>query len=154
MATLNAGSGGAVRFDTLHIAGWLTGTTIARPTVFFVNGGGYRQFEGIGFTYGSDGIFNGGTIKSIYVSPPGGTTPHHFADLSMPVATFNAYVSTDNTAGFLAAVFAGNDTLQGNNGFAFNDDLDGYGGKDKLYGGLGNDTLQGGSGNDTLDGEG
>jgi Ca2+-binding RTX toxin-like protein len=155
MATLNAGTGGPVRFDTVNIATWLTGApAIATPTIFFVDGAGYRQFEGTGFTYGADGFFNGGTITSIYLSPPAGGTPHHFAGLSMPVATFNAYVDAGDTAGFLASIFAGNDTLQGNNSFAFNDYLDGYAGHDTLYGGLGNDTLRGGQGNDRLDGQG
>jgi len=155
MATLYGGTESAVRMDTLNISAWLTGTVgSSSPTAMFINqpGGIYRQFSGTGFTYGPSGRFNGGTLQSIYISDGSGGEPWGITGMSMPVATFNAYVSAGNTAGFLAAVFAGNDTLNGHNWYAFDDYLNGYGGHDKINGGAGHDTLNGGAGNDTLNG--
>jgi len=156
MATLYGGTESAVRMDTLNISPWLTGTVgSSSPTAMFVNGPGssYRQFSGNGFTYGPSGLFTGGTVTSIYISNGAGGEPWGITGMSMPVASLNAYVAAGNTAGFLGAVFAGNDTLNGHNFFAFNDYLDGFGGHDKINGGAGNDTLIGGAGNDTLNGQ-
>jgi Ca2+-binding RTX toxin-like protein len=155
MATLYAGTESAIRMDTLSIGSWLTGTVgLASATAMIVNGpgGSYRQFSGTGFAYGPDGLFSAGTVNSIYVSNGAGGEPWSIGGLAMPVATLKTYVSTDNTAGFLAAVFAGNDTLRGTNFDAFDDYLDGYAGNDSILGGAGNDTLRGGIGNDTLNG--
>jgi Ca2+-binding RTX toxin-like protein len=141
--------------DALDIGGWLTGSPgYASPTSLFVygSGGSYRQFGGTGFIFGPSGIFTGGTVTSIYVSDGSGGEPWGIVGMSMTVAALKGYVSTGNAAGFLAAAFAGNDTLQGHSYFAFDDYLNGYGGHDKIYGGAGNDTLVGGAGNDSLSG--
>jgi trimeric autotransporter adhesin len=155
MATVTAGRSSPIRFDLLDITGWLTGTVSgSSPTGMIVTSpaGGYRRFAGSGFTFGADGLFSGGTINSVALSASGGE-PWSISGMSMPVATLKAYVAAGNTAGFLAAAFAGNDTLSGNATLAFHDYLDGFGGHDKLYGGNGNDTLNGGLGNDTIDGQ-
>ena len=153
MATLYAGTESAVRMDTLNIGTWLTGSVgSSTPSAMFVNGpgGSYRQFSGLGFAYGATGIFAAGTVTSIYISDGSGGEPWGVTGFAMPVATLKAYVAAGNTNGFLAAVFAGNDSLNGHNFFAFNDDLNGYGGHDTINGGAGNDSLHGGSGNDSL----
>ena len=103
-----------------------------------------------GFTYNPSGVLLGGTITSIYVSDGSGGEPWGITGFAMPVATLKAYVAAGNTNGFLAAVFAGNDSLNSHNFFAFNDDLNGYGGHDTINGGAGNDSLHGGAGNDSL----
>jgi len=144
MATLYGGTESAVRMDTLNIGNWLTGTVGATsPTAMFITqpGGIYRQFSGTGFTYGPTGRFNGGTLQSIYISDGSGGEPWGITGMSMPVATFNSYAAAGNTAGFLAAVFSGNDSLNGHNWYAFNDYLNGYNGHDTINGGAGNDTL-------------
>lgn len=156
MATLYGGTESAVRMDTLNISTWLTGTVgSSSPTAMFVNepGSSYRQFSGTGFSYGPSGLFTGGTVTSIYISNGAGGEPWGITGMSLSVASLNAYVAASNTAGLLGAVFAGNDTLNGHNFFAFNDYLDGFGGHDKINGGAGNDTLIGGAGNDTLNGQ-
>lgn len=153
MATLYGGTESGVRMDTLNIATWLTGTVYdSWPTHMNVAGPGdsYRIFGGTGFTYDRTGRFNGGTLQSVYISDGSGGEPWGITGMSMPVATFNAFVSAGNTAGFLAAVFAGNDTLNGHSWYVFDDYLNGYGGHDKINGGAGNDTLIGGAGNDSL----
>jgi Ca2+-binding RTX toxin-like protein len=142
--------------DTMNIGTWLTGTVPPGwPTSMFVHGpgGSYRQFGGSGFTYSPTGIFATGTVTSIYVSDGSGGEPWGLTGFSMPVATLKSYVAAGNTAGFLGAVLAGNDTLNGHNFFAFDDYLNGYGGHDKINGGAGNDTLLGNTGNDTLEGK-
>ncbi len=153
MATLYAGTESAVRMDTMNIGTWLTGTVDdSWPTHMKVGGPGdsYRIFGGTGFTYSPTGRFNGGTLQSVYISDGSGGEPWGITGMSMPVATFNAYASAGNTAAFLAAVFAGNDTLNGHSWHVFDDYLNGYGGHDKINGGAGNDTLIGGAGNDSL----
>lgn len=153
MATFYAGTESAMRMDTMNISAWLTGTIgSSTPTATFVNGPGssYRQLGGTGLAYGPSGVLMGGTITSIYVSDGSGGEPWGITGFSMPVATLKAYVAAGNTNGFLAAVFAGNDSLKGHGFFAFNDDLSGYGGHDTIDGGAGNDSLHGGSGNDSL----
>jgi Ca2+-binding RTX toxin-like protein len=106
------------------------------------------------------GVFNdviSGTINQIE-SVEDGSTIFTLSGLNMSVATFEGFLATDNSAGFLAAVFAANDTLQGSDnadamaGFAGNDSIAGLGGSDNLSGDAGNDTLDGDAGSDTLNG--
>lgn len=154
MAVLTGGTETAVRLDLLNIGGWLAGTVGTHtPTAMTVNGpgGGFRQFIGTGFAYGGDGLFNAGMVNSIAVSNAGGG-PWSISGMAMPVATLKSYVSAGDEAGFLGAVFAGDDVLSGHATIAFNDYLDGFGGQDRIAGGAGNDTLRGNLGNDTLDG--
>lgn len=156
MATLYAGTEAAVRFDTASISGLLDGPVYdSSPTHMSVgnSGDGYRIFGGTGFTYSASGLFNGGTVTSLYVSNGTGGEPLGIVGMSMPVATLRSYVFTSNTAGFLAAVFAGNDTLNGHSYYAFDDYLRGYNGHDAINGGAGNDTLLGDAGNDTMNGQ-
>jgi Ca2+-binding RTX toxin-like protein len=78
--------------------------------------------------------------------------------LSMSVAQFETFLNAKNSQGFLAAVFAGADTITGSDkadnmhGFAGNDTIDGGDGNDTLGGDAGNDSLIGGLGDDSLDG--
>jgi Ca2+-binding RTX toxin-like protein len=155
MATLYAGTEGPVRMDTADISTWLSGSVYdSSPTHMSISspGGSYRIFGGTGFTFGPSGIFTGGTVTSFYVSTGAGGEPTGVVGMSMSVATLKNYVSTGNSDGFLAAVFANNDTLNGHSYYAFDDFLRGYNGHDVINGGAGNDTLWGDAGNDKLNG--
>ncbi len=140
-----------VNFDTLDI-GYLAAGTASwdSPTRLRIGTDidNFRTYDGAALNY-SGGRFIGGTITQINAYRFGVA---HFtmSGLALPAATFQAYVDAGDTAGFLAAVFAGGDTLVGN---VFNDLLDGFAGHDRINGGGGNDTLRGGAGNDTLTGQ-
>ena len=108
-------------------------------------------------------VFNdviSGTINEIEAVDDGNTI-FTLTGLAMSIPAFKTFLAADNTQGFLAAVFAGNDTLLGSDkqdlsdamaGFAGNDSIVGAGGSDNLRGDAGNDTLDGGGGSDTLTG--
>ena len=155
MATLYAGTEAAVRMDTADIGAMLDGPVYdSSPTHMSIgsSGDGYRIFGGTGLTFSASGLFNGGTVTSLYISNGAGGEPLGIVGMSMPVATLRSYVFTGDTAGFLAAVFNGNDTLNGHSYYNFHDYLRGYNGHDVINGGAGNDTLYGDAGNDTLNG--
>src|SRR5262245_44024302 len=150
MAQLVGSVQGAVNFDTLSIVELATGTASWNsPTRLRIatDADDFRLFDGAGLNY-SGGRFISGTINRI-IDYRSGLAHFIMEGFAMPAATFQAYVDAGNTAGFLGAVFAGNDILSGGK---FNDVLDGFSGEDRLSGGDGNDTLRGGSENDTLTG--
>jgi Ca2+-binding RTX toxin-like protein len=154
MATFNAvNATGPIRFDTFNVASLLAGSTITDEPTIFTRGtdpDNATTFFGTGFNY-SGGLFNAGTINSIS-SVASGQTQYTIGGLAMPVAQFRAFASAGNSQGFLAAAFAGDDTLTGS---AFADHLRGYAGNDMLLNNPGNkdnDTLDGGAGVDTMDG--
>jgi Ca2+-binding RTX toxin-like protein len=129
--------------NTLFVANattWRTGPSALDP-------GTHVDFQGVGFTYSGGGL-TGGTINSI-TSSVAGDFDFQIAGLSLSAATFNAYRSAHDSAGFLAFVFSGNDTITGSN---LDDHLIGYEGSDSLVGLNGNDLLDGGAGSDTLTG--
>src|SRR5215510_1130182 len=141
---------GPTRFDLFNVAQLLAGSTITGSGTTFTRGSdpdNATTFMGTGFTY-SGGLFNGGTIDSIS-SVAGGQILFTITGLALPVAQFRGFVSAHNSQGFLAAIFAGDDTVTGS---AFADLLRGYTGNDKLNGGGNNDTLDGGVGTDSMDG--
>src|SRR5262245_57101816 len=154
MATFSAvNATGPIRLDTFSVASLLAGSTSTNNATTFtrsVNPDNATTFTGTGFTY-SGGLFNGGTINSIS-SVAGGQTQFTIAGLTLPVTQFRSFASAGNSQGFLAAIFAGDDTLTGS---AFADHLRGYAGNDMLLNNPGNndnDTLDGGTGADTMDG--
>ncbi len=154
MATFNAVNGtSSVRFDTFSIASLLMGATLDQTATLFRRGPDadhYTSFAGSGFVY-SGGLFNAGTIDSIS-SVAGGQTQFSITGLSLPVAQFRNFAGAGNSQGFLAAIFAGNDTLIGT---SLADHLRGYAGDDMISnnpGSADNDTLDGGGGADSMDG--
>jgi Ca2+-binding RTX toxin-like protein len=76
--------------------------------------------------------------------------------MNMTVAAYFNYAATNNTEGFMKALLAGADTVNGSGthdklfALAGNDTIYGNGGNDLIYGGVGNDILNGGDGFDTL----
>jgi trimeric autotransporter adhesin len=154
MATLNAvNATGPIRFDTFNIASLLAGPTLTNTPTTFTRGAdadNATSFIGTGFTY-AGGLFTGGTINSIS-SVASGQTQFTIGGLSLSVAQFRGFASAGNSQGFLAAVFAGDDTLTGS---AFADHLRGYAGNDMLLNNPGSndaDTLDGGTGADSMEG--
>ncbi|MGH6962933.1 MAG: Ig-like domain-containing protein, partial [Phenylobacterium sp.] len=104
-------------------------------------------FVGTGFTYVS-GQPAGGTITGIQDSYFGAPV-FDIQGLSIPVATFNAWILAHDNIAAQAAIFTGDDTITGG---PLEDLLRGYGGNDLIQTGGGADTLDGGAGADTLDG--
>ncbi|MEQ1730985.1 MAG: calcium-binding protein, partial [Vicinamibacterales bacterium] len=120
------------------LASTTTGTTTS--TQFHTQNGGYVwTFTGFGFSGGA--IPTGGTITGISFSGGGTVT-----GISYSVAALR---NAAEPGPMLAAIFAGNDTI---NGGAFSDALTGYGGTNVLNGGDGDDLLQTLGVADTLDG--
>ncbi len=121
-------------------------------------GASFDQFTG-NFIYDSSGNLVDGTITG-WARVTGGGLEFKAAGLSLPVTAFLAFLATDDTPGFLNAVFgsadkmtgsAAGDDLRGGNG---DDTIAGSGGNDAISGGGGNDSLLGGAGGDVLFGDG
>src|SRR5215813_2777599 len=160
MATFTAGSS-AVDFNAIDITQLGTATGSAMDTtsthLSFNNlAGTTTEFFGTGFTYNASGLA-GGTLNHIRVSA-GINLVFDVAGFSMAVATARTFFNSGHSQDFLAALFAGNDSLSGSplgdhlSGFNGNDTIDGLGGNDTLLGGVGFDSLIGGSGDDSMDG--
>jgi Ca2+-binding RTX toxin-like protein len=104
---------------------------------FDIKVGGYTiRYLGFGISGNATGPLSG-TVTSMEMRSFDGTVL--LADLT-GFFSFNAL--DFNTAMTSAAVFAGTDTITGNNG---NDSLIGFAGSDRILGGLGNDTLVSGA---------
>src|SRR5262249_13237915 len=160
MATFTAGSS-AVDFNAIDITqlGTATGSAIDTTSThasFHNLAGSTTEFFGTGFTYNVSGLA-GGTLNHIRVSD-GINLVVDVAGFSMSVATARTFFNSHNSQGFLAALFAGNDSLDGSSqadnlsGFNGNDTINGLGGNDTLLGGAGLDSLIGGAGGDSMDG--
>lgn len=104
-------------------------------------------FTGTGFTYSGDSATGG--IATGWQETEAGTLLFKVTGASVPVASVNTWINSNNTTAFFSALFGGNDTF---NGSGYADNLLSYNGNDTLNGGGGNDTLSGGSGNDLLNG--
>ena len=165
MATLFSVNNNGIDLSTFDLATITSGL----PTVMTTSD--YKlpnaEFKGPGdFTYTGNSL-TGGTISEFIVTT-GGAERYHVTGLFLPVTDVDDFLATNDSQGFLGAIFsgadtmlgsdtvadhligfAGNDTLEGNGG---NDTLDGSGDNDRLDGNDGNDSLIGGAGNDTLDG--
>jgi Ca2+-binding RTX toxin-like protein len=104
-------------------------------------------FTGMGFTYAS-GQPSGGTITGIQDSYFGAPV-FDIQGVSIPVATFNVWIATQDNHAAQSAIFAASDVITGG---PLEDLLRGYGGDDLIRTGGGADTLDGGAGADTLEG--
>jgi Ca2+-binding RTX toxin-like protein len=112
------------------------------------------------FTFSDDGQLSGGTITQIvdFMHFAGtNRTNTVVSGFTLPVADFLTYAMNNDTAGLLAQIFSGDDSIRSrsNEGdtlqaFAGNDSISGAGGDDTIVGGTGNDTLGGGTGKDSL----
>jgi Ca2+-binding RTX toxin-like protein len=111
---------------------------LGRPDIVYV-------FTGVGFTFGLDGVPNGGTLTGLSESV-GGVLYFQASGFSVPVTTFVGWVNTGSNVAAQSAILAGADTLTGS---ALRDTLLAYGGNDLLDGRGGADILAGGAGNDT-----
>src|SRR5262245_5637918 len=137
---------GPIDFLNFDLADLGTGTVTSPTTTSFQRvdaAGDHEDFSGTGLTY-TAGNPTGGTLNHI-VSTEAGVT-WDLSSFSMTVAAANTFIAGGNAQTFLAAVFAGNDSIAGS---TFADQLLGYNGNDTLNGLGGLDTLQGGLGNDT-----
>ena len=149
MATFTAGAGQAIDFGNFDIASLIVGTiTNPTPTTFRreVSTTEYQEFTG-NFTY--PGGNPTGTITGIRVVDPPGTTTYEITGISLPVANFQNFASSNDPDGFLESIFAGKDTITSAAG-NFADNVDGFAGNDTIIAGGGDDTINGGSGNDSL----
>jgi Ca2+-binding RTX toxin-like protein len=103
-------------------------------------------FGGAGFTYGADSLPTGGTITSISLDD-GSSKYFDLTGVTVPVATFAGWVTSGDTDGAFASLFAGADTMTA---AADGDDLFGYGGNDLMIGAGVEDWLDGGTGDNTI----
>jgi Ca2+-binding RTX toxin-like protein len=107
---------------------------------------GYEEFTGTDFTFDSvTGRPTGGTITGIR-GVIGNTTVYSVTGISLSVVDFLAYAEAEDTDGFLADIFSGNDSLRGSN--QHGDYIISYDGDDTISGGAGDDEMEGGLGND------
>jgi Ca2+-binding RTX toxin-like protein len=166
MAKFTAGPGAVGGIDFLDFSIKDLGD-VGEPTVFtattykledLVNGS-FNEFHGTDFTYNSDKDLIGGTLNEFFENDPdAGGEILRASDFSMAVTTANKFLAANNSQGFLAAVFAGDDTMTGSPlddqilGYKGNDTTDGAAGNDTLIGDVGNDSLVGGIGDDSMDG--
>src|SRR5262245_235776 len=121
--------------------------TVATTSAYRItNGTTFDEFTGT-FVYDADGHLISGTITGWRHS----TAVDGFtvSGLSIDVADFLTLLDTNDTAGFLSAVFDDADTMTGS---ALGDNISTYGGDDQVNGKGGDDSLVGSAGKDTLDG--
>jgi Ca2+-binding RTX toxin-like protein len=137
---------GPIDFLNFDLADLGTGTVTNPTTTSFqrVDGPGDEEdFFGTGLTY-TGGNPTGGTIN--HIASTEAAASWDLSTFSMTVAAANTFIAGGNAQTFLAAVFAGNDSITGSSsadrllGYNGNDTLNGLGGLDTLQGGLGNDT--------------
>jgi len=115
----------------------------------YFSDGVVEEFRGSGFTYNSDGMPTGGTVRS-YAIFDNGTRVASIDGVSVSVTSIVDAALTYTTSDDIAVIgraLAGNDTLRGG---GFVDYLRGFAGNDTLYGNAGNDSLVGDDGNDTF----
>ena len=154
MATFDGSdSSSPIRFDLFDVADLISGGVLDHSTINQAVGtsSDFTLFSGSGFN--NDGVLlDKGTINRID-TVAGNAHQYAFDGLAMAVTQFRGFTGTDNSEGFLAAAFAGGDTVTGSQ---LGDYLQGFAGNDLLIGdknaGGGNDTLDGGVGADTMDG--
>jgi Ca2+-binding RTX toxin-like protein len=153
MAKFTAGQNVGVDFLDFSIKdlGDVGEPTVTTPTTYrledMVNGS-FNEFHGTGFTYNNDKDLIGGTLNEFFESDPATVGEIlRVSDFSMAVTTALKFLDADASQEFLAAIFAGNDTMTGS---PFDDQLLGYKGNDTIDGADGNDTLSGDAGNDSL----
>ena len=108
-------------------------------------------YNGTGFVDNNgDDVPDAGTITAwtqLYQGQPSVS----WQGMKMIWGAYWGYVASNDTNGFLHAVFDGNDTFKSGPG---KDVLWSFGGKDIVRGGGGNDTIDGGDGNDRIFGGG
>ena len=140
----------AIDMTSIQIGAFALGTvTTNTATVYRVtNGSDFDELSGSGFTYDLSDRLTGGTIAG-WTHNVGGATVFVMSALGLSGGNFAAYVSGNNTAGFFAEAFGGNDSLTGSTG---SDNLLGFAGLDTLNGGNGDDTLDGGTDADRMAG--
>lgn len=93
------------------------------------------NFFGNGLTYGSNGLFSGGTIGAI-TETVGGRSVVELSGISVSGATFTNWINTSNTNIAYSNMFGSGDAILGS---PDNDVLKGYGGWDWIDGGGGVD---------------
>jgi Ca2+-binding RTX toxin-like protein len=164
MAKFTAGQNAGVDFTEFSIKdlGDVGEPTVFTPTTYQLKdlvSGSFNEFHGKGFKYNSENDLIGGTLNEFFESDPATVGEIlRVSEFSMAVTTALKFLDADDSQGFLAAVFAGNDTMTGSPlddqifGYKGNDTIDGDAGNDTLLGNEGNDSLIGGIGDDSMDG--
>jgi Ca2+-binding RTX toxin-like protein len=151
--------------NDLDVGILLEGTVVtATPNVFSETyAGGNFTFYGSGFTYDANFIPTGGIVTGFHQTF-GALTIYDVSGMSIPVANWEGWALTDNTAAAVETVLFGDDTFIGSDAadtaaaFSGSDSLSGGAGDDVLDGGpgfiggpdAGNNTISGGAGDDTL----
>ena len=115
----------------------------------FVVGGLSIQLSGSGFQFAASGLPTAGVITGIAVSI-GGAPAYQISGLSLPAASFRAWVVAGDNAATKAGIFGDSDMIAGS-GVA--DRLGGYAGADTINAGSGDDFLSEVSGSNYLRGD-
>jgi serralysin len=115
----------------------------------FVVGGLSIQLSGSGFQFAASGPPTAGVITGIAVSI-GGAPAYQISGLSLPAASFRAWVVAGDNAATKAGIFGDSDMIAGS-GVA--DRLGGYAGADTINAGSGDDFLSEVSGSNYLRGD-
>jgi hypothetical protein len=153
MATVSSGSLAEVDFREANIAGYANLFLTTRDSNY--TAGDYRsigaphikaEIFGTDFDYTDDGAPISGTITGIRETFSGQLYTST-DELSVPVSSFNYWVSNGLDAEFQSTILGGNDTIAGS---PFGDYMLGYGGSDSFDLAIGDDTAVGGPGNDLV----
>ena len=119
---------------------------------------GFYELDVHGKKFGdfdANNVPHSGTIKGFDLFAFGAPVAS-FDKMHLSVADFDNYVATNDGAGLISAVLAGNDKITGSTegdvltGLNGRDQIDGSGGDDVILGGMGGDQLTGGAGADTF----
>jgi len=168
----NLNGTGAINMDTLDLSGIPGGTVgMHTATKLVVTAGGVTfTFFGTSFgSYDGSGFAHAGDVSKIQINDTVHGTTLTLNNIQIDWPTLNGFISTNDVAGFEAAVLSGDDSLKGTSG---SDVLRGFDGDDTIdltadgvdsaYGGIGDDVFKfgtalsagdhvdGGSGNDTI----
>ena len=114
MAKFTAGPGAVsgIDFTTFDIADLAEGDPTDATSTHYkleVDPTDYNEFFGTGFTYNTDSELIGGTLNEIVAVE--GTEVYRVSGLSMSVATASKFVDKGDSQAFLAAIFAGADSI-------------------------------------------
>jgi Ca2+-binding RTX toxin-like protein len=145
MAIVGPGSPQPVDMAAFDIDDFSDGdVTVHTDTTYRIErGDGAEELTG-SFTYDANGQLIGGTITG-WQHVIGGEVAFSIGGFSTPVSDLLGFIDDHDSRGFLAAILAGDDIV---NGYIFNDSLLAFAGNDILDGSLGADRMSGGTGDD------
>jgi Ca2+-binding RTX toxin-like protein len=145
MAVVSAGSPQPVDLAAFDIDDFSDGdVTVHTDTTYRIERGADADELTGSFIYDATGELTGGTVTR-WEHVIDGAVAFSIGGFSTPVSDLLAFEDAHDSRGFLAAILAGDDIV---NGYIFNDTLLAFAGNDTLDGSLGADRMSGGTGDD------